>query len=156
MYLSRLLMPSTVVFEFGVTETIYQCRFYQSSVRDKCNQISSPLTTSSSNVSSVEDIFKPEYLSPTGYYCINSFCQLQRTFRAFQWHQMWRGGAVVPFSSSFRNMAFISASSFYGKRKSKHIILFIEQILAWNVVGIFYISLLTTHSNIVWIIPTVF
>ena len=110
------------------------------------------LTTSSSNLSSVEDICKPEYLPPTAYYWINSFCYLQRIFRAFQWYHMWRGRALVLFSSSYREMASVSASTFYGKRKSKCIILFIEQILAWNVVGLLYMSLLTTHWNIVWII----
>jgi len=103
------------------------------------------LTISSSNLSSVEDLCKLEYLPPSAYYWINSLCYLQRTFRAFEWCQMWRGRALVPFSSSFRKMAAVSTSTFYVTRKSKCIIRFIEQILAWNVVGIFYISLLTTH-----------
>lgn len=107
-------------------------------VLKKQKQNNTLLTTSNSNLSSVEDTCKPECLSPTARHWNNSFCSLQRTFRAFQWHRMFSGGALVTFSSSFRKMAFVSASTFYGKRKSKSIILFIEHILSWNVVGIFY------------------
>lgn len=90
------------------------------------------LTTSSSYMSTMMDICNPEYFPPTACNWIN-FCYLQKIFRAFQWYHMWRGGVLVPFSSSFRKMMSISASTFC------------EQIVAWNVVGIFSISLLRTH-----------
>lgn len=42
------------------------------------------LTTSSSFLSSLEDICKPQYLPPHTHYCANSQWSLKRTFRAFQ------------------------------------------------------------------------
>lgn len=46
------------------------------------------LSTSSSHLSSVEDLWDNGYLLATANYCIHSFCSVQRSSRALQWYQM--------------------------------------------------------------------